>query len=378
MPSAARTAIAAFATYNVAAMSTWLQPAYVGDYTARLDLPTDTAGLVASIELVAMAAALYLLPRFLGGRSVRDIAFLGLAVTITATIFTFFPSGLTGLIAVRGIVGVGYAMLLLGPTVALAGLDKPQFYFGWMYTISLICSAGILSLLPIISSSWPAGAGLRSYVVYALALSPLIAAMPKRIRLAQHCSPTAGAPSKMRFLPLSAAISLISIVYAAVWTFFMLLGEQAGMSPTAAAHAGSIALLAAMAGSLAAPFLGGLIGEARLLPISAIVLGCGVTCMLMGGDPILFTLGGCLTLACFFLIFPTVMGIASHMDPSGQGTTLITSHVMFLIAAGPYVGGLLIKSGFSAIVTFSLISCIVSAMIFWHSTRHSRGTALSV
>lgn len=366
-----RLAIAAMAACNAADMLIWLRPPVIAEYLNERAISNSQAGLIATSEMVALALTMMLWTRFVGPIKFRTIAVAGLLTTISMTVASMFVTGFPMLLAVRIVAAIGFGMLSLVPTMAIASLPNAQKVYGWMYTVSMTYSAGVLTQLTWVGETFGRAPGLPAYVLFAAILIPFALLMPgdaicRAVREPQgEGEGEASASTKHRLIFLAAGMAIVGLAFHVVWTFFMMLGGRAGLSAEQTGTVMSLSTLGSIAGSLLSAPLSRVIGAGRVLMVAVLSLGASLMTVLLIHDGTVFAIAGIGVLVALFLIFPAVMGSAAEIDPSGRGSALANAFSMLGGAVGPYVAGLSLDwFGYGSLSVIVLVACAAALALF--------------
>jgi hypothetical protein len=370
VPGRLRLIVAAIAINSIASLSIILQPAVIEEFVSRRGLTESAAGLIATVEMAIMAIVMILWTRFNASPRLLSVAVLGAAMLAAASIGSMVVDSTWVLLLVRMLAAVGFGLLSLVATMAIADLPDAGALYGLMFTVSLVCTAAIVALLPTMADWFERPAAFPASLLCTGLLMPLVLLMPWNMRFLPRPVGTDSrqAASQRAIFLLAAAISLLAIVYYDVWAFFMVLAGKAGLSVAQASETTAFSLCGAIAGSLLSGYATRLIGSTRLIAMSVVILTVCLLFMVMGWNANAFRIAGFLALSIFYLMFPAVMGSAAQIDPTGNGAALISGCGMLFGAVGPYLGGLLIQlAGPSAQATVTVVGMSATLLLFYRA-----------
>ena len=328
--------------------------------------PAD-AGRCVSAEglgnLVGLGAVLWL-GRRLGQRAIATVA---LSLIVAANVACFGAQGFATYAACRLVSGVGegFAMSAYG---MLASTRQPTRN----YAINSFCSVTLVALGGAAAAA--TASVLRANAVFlvmaAVALIALLAAawLPKQ-------GPSDGvknANGLEKGSRLAAAIRLAMIfsyftAVLAFWPYCGQIGIQHGIRSAVATGIISAGfLIAGIAGSVIVA-VGGVFAPAR----SVILLCAAITALSMGAvvafeGTIAFLAGIAIFVLSWFVIYPFYMGVVAEIDKTGRLAILATFGQMAGMAAGPMLGGVLVRTDrmiwFSAACTTGVLVAMICAL----------------
>ena len=130
----------------------------------------------------------------------------------------------------------------------------------------------------------------------------------------------------------------------AMWSFYYLLGDMAGLSEVQVHNAVGTAALVSVVGALLATLVGARFG--RLLPVTLgiIVLIVAINAMSHWHHPLAFRLGAALNVVGMYFLVPYFLGYAADQDPSGRDAAVTAGAFLLTGAVGPYFGGYIIEN----------------------------------
>lgn len=128
---------------------TWAQPAAILTPIAGLGLSEFKAGLVISVELIAIALLPLLLAPFLGRIPCRALGLGGGALLIMADATSLLVQQMELLLVLRLLAGVGGGAVYAVALAALAGVNDPVRRYGQCFSASILYGAALLALLPV-------------------------------------------------------------------------------------------------------------------------------------------------------------------------------------------------------------------------------------
>lgn len=374
----------------VGTLSVNSMPLLVGGVIAGLQLNPANAGLLASMELGAVAATTLYLSRNLCAFDFRALGWWGASLAFMGnsscwlTLSEFIPQTsfaslngqqLDGKVSVlmmgRLVAGVGAGAALAAFSGAIAGLTDPDRKYAKVLVANVTLIGFVMAvLIPHLER----GHSYRGTFT-ALALADLVAIalmryLPSRMALSQvHHGQV---ENKMAGTLLIVSLSVFAIGEGAVWAFVEQVGrnirfESNGVAMSISSVIGVASIVGVVVGAGAAAVLGLKYGRKSPLLFALLVFGVAgpflASCTSHG---IYVLLIFSFVMAQYFL-FPYYMGAAAELDKAGRWAAASTGMYLLGSTFGPAVAGQLIQmtTSFRSLGWMVLATSLVPLLMMW-------------
>ena len=356
------------------------------------DISNARAGLVASMELAAIAGGNLLLARLAGKLNQHRVYFFGALGIVACNALSMFTNSITELLLLR--VPAGFALGAVAATVmaTAARSAKPEMTFGVINSMVGVLGMALGFLMPralamhlfanehpaLNWSVWNEMDGL--FVVYALfSLGALLF-----IRHTPAPAPAAP-PSQGQAAAKSIGIGWLALFglgfifhgHGNLALFLVILGREASLEVEVV---GYVLMVGAGIG-IGLPLLTGYIGGRikPLAPMLVVVLLITLSALVLANlnQPSAYMLSAPLFAVLPMALMPIMLGVLARMDPSGA---LAGSHPAFVLIAGaaaPFVGGAIsdASGGFAATGWFAVACFWLGFGLCWPVLRRAQRAA---
>jgi predicted MFS family arabinose efflux permease len=339
-----------------------MSPFVVAGLIDGLSLSEGDAGIVASVELLALAATAILIAPVLPRVSYRRAGLLAVLLTLAAQAASITADGWASLVLLRGAAGIGegalYAMSL---SIVASHCRNPEKIFGYFQLVWAVGSVALFSVGGIVTA---AHAHLGIFALIAgitLALSPLLLVVPD-VRAVNDRGPRATASGLLPGILLFAAIVLYVAVSAGLFAFSGPLGERVGLETAAVGYILTLSTIVGLAGAGAATALNVRCG--RTIPISAFCLGYALVALTLclWTDPVAYGVAVIISAVLYYFSLPYLFGLAAALDRSGRWAAAAGSANLLGFAAGPVLAGAVIgASGYASLGAV----CVAMTVAAW-------------
>ena len=334
------------------------------------DISNARAGLVASLEMAAIAAGNLLLARLAGRLNPRRVYFLGALGIVAFNALSMFTNNTTELLLLR--VPAGFALGAVAATVmaTAARSSQPEMTFGIINSMVGVLGMALGFLLPralamhLFANEHPAFDWTHwnemdgLFAVYAL--FSLGALLFIRYAPAPAAAPTPEGEAAAKSIGVGwlalFGLGLIFHGHGNLAMFLVILGREASLDVEVVGYV----LMAGAGIGIGLPLLTGYIGSRikPLAPVLVLVLLITLGALVLANidRPLAFILAAPLFAVLPMALMPIMLGVLSRLDPSGA---LAGSHPAFVLVAGaaaPFVGGAIsdASAGFAATGWFAL------------------------
>jgi len=356
-----------------------LAPLVLGALTDDRDFDERTAAWLTSVELLAAAAAAIIAASWLGRRSRRETAVLGVALFASAQLLSMLRLGLLPLLLLRILVGVGAGLASAAAVAAASGARDPERVFA---VSSLAGGAFFVAIyVPIGYAVASAGASgvFASAAVCALLGFMLLRPLPAPQPVAGSAEIAGAQVNVGPALLVVSAFTAYSVGTNAIFAFSERIGRDIGIPVEGIAGVLAISTLAGLGGPLAVAVLGTSLG--RSAPLLFAIAGtaiCGIA-IVLAQTPLVYTVAQGAWGFIYFLSLPYFMGTLSALDARGRWAVIGTGLAAAGGALGPGVASILVGNGSYRPVASLLLACVLFsiAAIVPVLIRLDRGTIIA-
>ena len=342
---------------------------------SSFNVTNTTAGLVASVEMAAIAAGNLTFARLATRLSAQRTYLAGVLAVVSMNILSIFAPTTDWLLFCRAPAGFALGAVVATVMTTAGRSHKPELTFGVIN--SMVGVMGILIafvlpraldlhlVLPAIAD-WSEVDGL--YLVYAISSIFALLFIPatpltEPVVLSEDA---AERPKLMVGWLGLVGLGIIFFGHGTLALFIVKIGRSVSLSPEVI---GYVFMVGSSVG-VALPLLAGYIGTRMnaLIPIALILLVVAVSAFLLAsaGTPLQFFIVAPLFAVLPVAIMPIFLGCLSRVDPTGS---LAGSHAAFVLIGGalaPFAGGALSDLGGFSLNGWFVIGClIVGALLIY-------------
>lgn len=346
--SAAHT-IAIVCLANTLGFANWgATPWVIGALIDGRGLDAAAAGLLATIELVAMGLAMLAIAPFTAAMPTKHIILPALIVAIFAQGLTIVAHEYALLAIARAISGLAFAAMFTLAAVEGSRSRSPERVFAAAAIVTLTLGAGKVLLLGYAKQVSPADGvffGLMAYyLLIGLPLFVLVRSAPpappldtaQRLQAATLTRPALGVA-----ISALAIMGLYSFATGGVFAFTQQVGTSVGLSSAELGRGTATIGLLGVFGGLAAERLGIRLG--RLPPTVGALILTGIVCLLVMLAPTRAGYWIAMTawILTYWFSYPYIMGLAAHFDRRGSLAAGMAAVMILTSAAGTAISGVL-------------------------------------
>jgi DHA1 family inner membrane transport protein len=340
-----------------------------------------TAGLVASVEMAAIAAGNLTFARLAARLSAQHIYIAGVIAVVSLNLLSIIAPTTDWLLLCRAPAGFALGAVVATVMTTAGRSHKPESTFGIINSMVGVMGIFIAFVLPRALelhlvlpdiTGWSEVDGL--YLVYALCSIFAFLFIPGTPRTApvELTGKTGDRPKLMIGWLGLVGLGIIFLGHAALALFIVKIGRAVPLSPEKIGYV-------FMAGSLVGvglPLLAGYIGTRMnaLAPVAMILLVVIVSAILLAAadTPIKFFIFAPLFAILPVAIMPIFLGCLSRVDPTGS---LAGSHAAFVLIGGataPFAGGALSDLGGFILNGWFVVGCVlVGGMLIYPVIRRA-------
>ena len=338
--------VGAIAAQIIGGLMTQMSPFMIGGLMDGLLLSERDAGLVASIELLTLAAAAIAIAPVLPRLSLRRISLIAVALTLIAQGASIFSGSLASLSLLRGLAGVGEgALYAVSLSIVASRSSNPDRVYGYFQIAWAVGSIALFIVGGQVTAAF-AHRGILTFIAgVTLVLAPLLLFIPDaRLDSGDKAAMHAGPPPKSLGIMTLAAIFLYIMVSSAIYVFSAPLGERAGLDTGEVGYALTITTLVGLVGAGGATALS--LRWGRALPISGFCFCFALTvlALCLSRNPTTYVVALAASGIIFYFSVPYLFGLAAALDRSGRWAAAAGSAYLLGFAAGPLAAGTVITA----------------------------------
>ncbi|MBB4272879.1 MFS transporter [Rhizobium mongolense] len=355
--------VGAIAAQVIGGLFAQMSPLVVAGLMDGLALSEREAGIVTSVELLALAITAILIAPVLPRLSYRRVCIGAVTLTLLAQGASIVAGGWTTLIMLRTFAGLGEGALYASSlSIVASRANNPEKVYGYFQLVWALGS------VPLFSAGGEITAAFAHQGIFALlggvtlTLAPVLLLLPNTAAPAIESAMTDRQASSSSFgMMLFIAIFLYMTVAAAQYAFSTSMGERAGLDTAAVGYTLTIATLVGLAGAAAAMALN--VRWGRVFPISLFCFAYAVTAavLCLWQNPTVFVVALVLAAALYYFSLPYLFGLAAAIDRSGRWAAAAGSAYLLGFAAGPFLGGAVIASSGYMFLAASIVALMAAS-----------------
>ena len=353
-------------------------PFVIGGLVDGYPMSEAQAGLILTLELLAMGAAALAVAPFLRVISPRKMAAFAALLTAAANavIVLKLVDGYVALAAVRVFAGIGAGLLLAVANAAIAASISPSRLFGFALMVGWFIAA---ALGPVMASAVELASYIGAYTVWmvlALFTAPLV--------LGIRNEPVPEARGSL--IPdnaiavgvvLIGGIVLIGVAMMAYFAFVERFSQHVGFTLQ---QTGLLFAAISIAGALGAGLTslhGDRFGLVRPLLIGTVVHAIAIVIAVGMANKWLFVFGATLEGFSYMYLLAYQLALAATLDVNGRWAAAASGAMICSTGVGPYVGGAIITAyGPAALNLLIVITAAMAVAAFcWVGMTRKRAAA---
>ncbi len=327
-------------------LTTFLSPLLAISFAKEFDFGIGPAGLLVACGQGGVALAAFGVLPFLPHLDRRRVGTAGALITAAGLSLTGFASGFGLVLALQIITGLGAGLCYACANSALAYARFPERAFSIVTITWMLVGALMLTLGPTLHDLWPKVGVLLGMAAAVLLCVVFIRRLPDVRRIskddeaaAQLEDTEAPAGSAGLAVLLLAAVGLLQIGNAMVWTFAEPIGMRAGLSVQDTATFLGLSQFIGLLGAGITLAFGARVGKMILLVPAALTLGVGNLLVGTAVSPTPYMTGFLAINVAFFCATPLLLSLAAELDTnSGRLVVLAGGFALIAGAAAPALG----------------------------------------
>ena len=355
-----------------------LSPFIIGALSRSVDdggfgVPEGTSGTLVTVELLAIAAAAYLVIPWLNRASLRKLAFIGVSICLLANLYSLFVApGQVVLMGISRIVsGLGAGVVYSVGSAAASRTHDPDKIFAFIVVIGAVVSSAGLLLIPIATAGFGYRGGFSFIVLNILVVVPFLALLPStaKTRATVEKSEMKGAPApwtadRRAVIVLVIAMLILNVGDGAIFYFSEGIGHSIGMSSEQVGIALTLASVAGLMGGLVAASLNTRYGRTLPLTIALVVRAGASIAIVSQPTPASYWVLQCLLGFTVYFVIPYIFGLCAQVDRAGRVAAMAGGTVLIGSGISASLGGHIIENfSYFHLGLFATLVVIVNLII---------------
>lgn len=366
-----RIVIAATAcAFNVGMLSWWAQPVIIHSLIQGSALSEPQAGLVVSVEIMAIAlTSLALAPR-VHLLPTRRACFSGCLAAALFHLLSVFVDSYAVLLAVRLCAGVAEGLVYAIAVGVVATTVNPDRGYGIINAFNIIFASLFLAVVPALELAAPQAVTFACLAAATLVLAPFVRALPVTVENSNHHLSGVISAFDNRVWCLLLAVLLWGTGVNTMYPYLLYIGTQTAMEARQVGLVLGSSGLAAFAGVLLMIFIGARNGYLRPLLAGLFVNLAAVIAVTMIPGSMSYITGVLLSMATVYFIFPYLLGLSAGLDATGRIATAVAGVNISTGGIGPVIGGYLMSAGGPETIGYVYIGeCLLAMYLITHVIR---------
>lgn len=321
-----------------------VQPLLFGALLSSGVVSLEFMGIIIMAEIVALGVGAALGEAIPSSRY-RSIVALALLGVAASDLVTAFCHGAQAILVFRILAGLCEGIVVWSTACIIVRSEAPERnsgYYSVLQVVLQIMFSVLLSNLILPRFGWSSGFSLLALV--SLLTIGLVLLLPRELHVASGQAQAFGKWSPLAVLPLVIAF-LQQAALGAAWSYLEPMGQEVGLSESAAANLISWVLFVQLFGGIAGAALAKRISAMTGVTISGLFTGGVTLAMSMLGHGAEQDFSVLAMVFGFFwpFVIPFQVGVALKADPSGKVATLVPAAQILGVATGPLVAALFIE-----------------------------------
>ena len=358
--------LAGAAGMTVANLGTWSMPLIIGTFVDSVGLSEFDAGILASAEVAAMAAASLLSASLLGRFPPRSLALTGVTIALIGHALSAEFQTIVQIGTCRALAGLGEGTLYAAACATIARLGAADRRFAIAMVVQGGIAAILLALLPMATAAHAARGLFVTLAALSLISVPVFAMYPRTTNKPADDGDSTR-PGSFTVPSYVGAVLMVPVVLVAtlefsMWSNIERLGVRLALSGQSIGLILSAGTVFGLLGGFAAAVLGARYG--RLLPLLTgftLQMTASVVCI-VAGSPAPYVIAYFVWSAALFFIVPFLFGTASTLDSNGRWAAAASGMLLIGQMSGPALSGWVIyRAGYAGLL-WMLVSLSVVAL----------------
>ena len=353
--------IGAICAYNLSVFSWWAQPEIVHTLIDKAGLSDSRAGLVVSIELLAIAFTAFIVSPWIAKLDVKKVCYTAGAIAIAGHFISASTMSVEVLFVTRLVTGIAEGLILAIANAVLASTKNPDRSYALLNTWNVASGVVLLMIMPTLEQKYGPVAVFGLIGIACLLMMPLFRHLPLKIEVVQQIK-----ISRDRIktaIVMSLSLLVWGTVAAMTWAFYISIGSHTSLQTSTVGLIAAVAALGGLVGGSLAVYVSG--NHGRYIPFYLALLTHAVVAMTITHVFYnwVFILMAPATIACVYFILPLYLGMAAEYDPNGGLPAAMAGVFLLTGGTGPLFGGYLVEYGGVQFIGWAiLIGCIFAAL----------------
>ena len=359
--------IAAVAANAIALSTNWLQPVLLVEILTLKGMSGASAGLVLSVEMLALSVSSALCAKLPRGTPFLPIALAGALTAGLGDLLSILAPDYRLLLASRILCGVGEGATMMVYSASLARFADPERAYGVVNVVSVLCGAILVYAAPAIGHFTGGRVTFPTLLAWIVLMIPALLLMPRSERLADSNSgatPAGGPVLSRSIVVIAVACFLFSVTGAAMWSFYFVIGGRTGLEADAINRAIAVATMLSLIGSLAASVMGSRFGRRVPISLGLVLVAGAIFWITHTQSATVYRLAMAVDLIGIYFLLPLFFGFAAAEDRGGRGAAMIGSAFFAGLAFGPWFGGVIFERfGYESMGWIAVVVNCVTAVL---------------
>ncbi len=365
--------IGAICAYNLSSFSWWAQPEIVHTLIDKVGLSDSRAGLVVSIELLAIAFTAFIVSPWVSRLDVKKVCYTAGAIAIAGHFFSASTMSVEILFVTRLVTGMAEGLILAIANAALASTKNPDRSYALLNTWNVASGVVLLMIMPFLEQKYGPVAVFGLIGIACLLMMPLFRHLPLKIEVVQRIKISGDRIKTALVMILS--LLVWGTASAMTWAFYISIGTHTTLQTSTVGLIAAVAAFGGLVGGSFAVYVSGNYG--RYIPFYIALLAHAVIAMTLTHvfHNWVFILMAPAAIACVYFILPLYLGMAAEYDPNGGLPAAMAGVFLLTGGTGPLFGGYLVEYGGVQFIGWAiLIGCIFAALCNNWLTRRLSAT----
>jgi MFS family permease len=339
----ARQTIAVMIVGVVGVLIPGLQPQLLGALVVEGRASTNTLGLLATIELLAMGIAAGGAGFVLPVTRLRQIAIVAIGAAALADALTPFAAN-AGLFVARTIAGLAEGVLIWIAIGLIVRSAQPERWSGIYLALQTLAQLLVASLLgAVVIPAYGSAGGFRALAIVTVAGAIALVWLPRAYAPIEDSEKTQGEALPVRGVVALLGVTLYLAFIVAVWVYIEPLGLQRGVDAASVRLIAPLSLAMQVLGAGSAALLAGR-APARLIVVLALVINLALlAAMAAPPSATAFVAASALFGFLWLFVMPFQIPIVIAADPSRRAAMLIGGAQLIGSSLGPLAAAFLVS-----------------------------------
>ena len=356
--------IGSICTYNLSTFSWWAQPEIMHTLIA-VGFAQSAAGLIVSVELIAVALTSFVLAPMMGRLSVKSSCYVAGLLAVVCHFASTGADSVEVLVAARFIAGCAEGLILAVANAALASTPNPDRAYGLLATWNVAAAVGLLVVMPPLARAYGQVGVFATLGLACALMMPFIRFLPGDLRVER--APKLQHDRRTVAVVLLASMFIWGTAAAMVWPFVISIGEQTDLDPGVVGLVAAFAATGGLLGGALAAHLGARYGRYKPLVLGMLVQVIAAFALTHIFVDAVFIVAAPTVLGTVYFLLPYFLAVAADYDPGGGLSAAVAGMFVLTGGSGPLLGGYAVGyAGFSAIAWSILVATAV-AWLLLHS-----------